>query len=297
MSDTLLSVVMPVYNRERFLAEAIRSVIEQTYANWEFIIIDDKSCDMSYEIAQKFAEADRRIKVFANTKNMGIAACRNMGVALSKGSCIAFLDSDDVALPFRFAKQLELIESGYEMVGSSILFMDDKSRPLNKMIAATAMHEINKSMRWTLPLFNPTLLAKREVFERTGEYRFPVAEDYDFFLRAWDKGVRIGNLIDVAVHVRLHQDNVSSEKVSMMRNYTALAWKLHCERISAGKEISEIKFNDQKWDLWPLRKGAHFYRIAAISSKLSIRFWFSLLASIVLWPPNLIRIVNKLRHA
>lgn len=297
MNDILVSVIMPVYNREAYLAEAITSIINQTYENWELIVIDDKSNDNSLEIANQLASQDKRIKVLVNETNLGVSTCRNIGIGCSQGCYIAFLDSDDIALTFRLASQVDLLMKGFDLVGSSIMFIDEKGKQLNSLFAATTSQEMTKIMKWSLPVFNPTLMTKREVIERIGNYRLPVAEDYDFFLRAWDNGLRIGNLADIAVYVRLHPDNVSVKKVSMMRFYTKLAWKLHKERVDYNKELSNLKPIDEVNDPCLSRTAAYYYRLAAISPKLSIRFWLSFVISIILWPPNLVRIIRKVIYA
>ena len=103
----LVSIVMPVHNAERFLEEAIRSVMQQTYTNWELLVIDDNSTDGSMAVAVRLAAEDTRIKIFRNPEPTGYPATpRNMAVDLAQGRYIAFLDSDDVWLPGKLEHQL-----------------------------------------------------------------------------------------------------------------------------------------------------------------------------------------------
>ena len=98
--DDLVSIIMPMHNSEKYLEEAIRSVISQTYENWELLIIDDASTDNSLSIARYFESCDTRIHVLINDTPMGCPAIpRNVGIRRAKGRFIAFLDSDDVWLP------------------------------------------------------------------------------------------------------------------------------------------------------------------------------------------------------
>lgn len=106
----LVSVIMPSYNAEAFLAEAIRSVAGQTMADLELIVIDDCSGDRSYEIALEQAREDSRICVLRNEVNSGVAKTRNRGIALARGQYIAFLDSDDVWHPEKLQRQLERMQ-------------------------------------------------------------------------------------------------------------------------------------------------------------------------------------------
>ena len=106
----MISVIMPCYNGESYIAEAIESVIGQTVTDWELIVTDDGSTDGSADIIRAYAEADRRITYIA-TPNLGAAHARNTGVTAARGEYIAFLDCDDIWLPDKLAKQLQLAES------------------------------------------------------------------------------------------------------------------------------------------------------------------------------------------
>ena len=107
----LVSVIMPVHNAGAYLEEAIRSVMAQTYSNWELLVVNDASTDNSVEIADKLALEDSRIKVFDNPTPTGYPATpRNIAVNLAKGRYIAFLDSDDVWLPNKLEHQLPFFE-------------------------------------------------------------------------------------------------------------------------------------------------------------------------------------------
>lgn len=103
-----VSVVMPSYNAEKYISEAIQSVIAQTYENWELLIIDDCSTDSTANIVKQFSDVDSRITLYSNPKNMGVALTRNKGMNLANGSWIALLDSDDVWHKDKLEKQIEL---------------------------------------------------------------------------------------------------------------------------------------------------------------------------------------------
>lgn len=110
-SDTpLISVIMPLYNAESFVSEAIESVRCQTVENWELFVIDDCSTDGSVDVARKYCEIDPRIKLLRNEKNSGVSVTRNRGIDAARGEYIAFLDSDDVWLPEKLQRQLSLMK-------------------------------------------------------------------------------------------------------------------------------------------------------------------------------------------
>lgn len=108
--DKLVSVIMPMYNSEKYIEESIQSVINQTYFLWELIIIDDGSKDQSVNIVEKYAKADKRVKLVKSKKNLGVAKARNQGIKLAQGRYIAFLDSDDIWLPDKLEHQINFME-------------------------------------------------------------------------------------------------------------------------------------------------------------------------------------------
>ena len=109
--DPLVSIIMPAYNSEQFITDAIESVLSQTYQSWELIIVDDYSSDNTISIVEKYANIDERIKFHANTSNLGAAKTRNVAIKLSRGRFVAFLDSDDLWLPVKLEVQIEIMLS------------------------------------------------------------------------------------------------------------------------------------------------------------------------------------------
>ena len=124
----LVSVVMPLYNGERYLAEAIESILSQTFADFEFIIVDDGSTDGSAGIIRDYAARDSRVKVKQLARNSGEAAARNAGIALARGQFVAGMDSDDISLPDRLRAQASFLENNPEVgavgVHSRVVFED-----------------------------------------------------------------------------------------------------------------------------------------------------------------------------
>lgn len=134
MND-LVSVITSSYNTERYIAEAVESVIAQTYGNWEMIIADDCSTDGTADIAEKYAEADSRIKVIRLPENRGNANAKNTAMDHAKGRYIAFLDSDDVWLPEKLSTQIGFMQkNGLAFVHSSYLLINSESRYIGSFI-------------------------------------------------------------------------------------------------------------------------------------------------------------------
>lgn len=118
---------MPAHNAEKYISDAISSVIAQSVTDWELLVIDDRSTDGTAAIARGFSNADSRIRVYSNDENIGVAATRNRGISLARGEWIAFLDSDDLWRPQKLARQLEKAAStGAELIYTSYsIFRDD----------------------------------------------------------------------------------------------------------------------------------------------------------------------------
>ena len=141
MIDGLVSIIMPSWNTERFIAETIKSVINQTYTNWELLIVDDCSTDKTDEIVASFN--DNRIKYFHNEKNSGAALTRNKALREAKGEWIAFLDSDDLWMPEKLEHQIDFMnKNGYSLSFTEYEKIDEDSKPLN--IYVSGPDKVNK---------------------------------------------------------------------------------------------------------------------------------------------------------
>ena len=141
-SNNLVSVITPAYNCAEYIDECIESVLNQTYQNWEMLIVDDKSTDNTQSIVESYAKKDHRIKLFNQEKNAGTAAARNKALELSQGRFVAFLDSDDTWKPNKLERQLEfMLENKYGFTFTSFEFMSVK--PLDKKKIFRVPEKIN----------------------------------------------------------------------------------------------------------------------------------------------------------
>ena len=141
MIDGLVSVIMPSWNTSNFIAESIQSVIDQTYENWELIIVDDCSTDNTDEVVAEFT--DKRIRYFKNEKNSGAALSRNRALRESRGEWIAFLDSDDLWNPEKLEHQIGFMNKyGYTLSYTEYEKIDEESKPLQ--IYVSGPEKVNK---------------------------------------------------------------------------------------------------------------------------------------------------------
>ncbi|MEF2843823.1 MAG: glycosyltransferase family 2 protein [Catenibacterium sp.] len=139
--DGLVSIIMPSWNTERFIAETIQSVLDQTYTNWELIIVDDCSSDNTDELVASFK--DERIKYLHNEKNSGAALTRNKALREAKGEWIAFLDSDDLWMPEKLEHQIDFMnKNGHSLSFTEYEKIDEDSKPLN--IYVSGPDKVNK---------------------------------------------------------------------------------------------------------------------------------------------------------
>ena len=219
-----VSVIMPVYNGEKFLSESIESLLNQTYKDFELLLINDGSTDTSLSIINNYQKKDDRIKVISRG-NKGLVASLNEGIELSQGEFIARMDADDVCFEDRFAKQVELLEKrpDIDIVGSKVELIGDvieenKERSafcLNIDFDEERIYEI--LMVYWYCLAHPSLMFRKSVINRIGFYRDYTCEDFDLLLRAVTNGCKIYKIGDKLIKYRKHNrsksylDNIEQE--------------------------------------------------------------------------------------
>ncbi len=175
-----ISVIMPLYNAERFVGESIESVLTQTFRDFELIVVDDCSTDGSYAVAEEYARRDARIRLLRNERNRGAAETRNRGLDAARGEYIAFMDADDLIVPERFTLQIELLERRPEIdlcCSYGTMFFQDGRRKLLK--APRTHEEIETELLFGCPFGMPSAMMRRATFERSGvRLETSMAEDY-----------------------------------------------------------------------------------------------------------------------
>jgi GT2 family glycosyltransferase len=228
-----LSVLMPVYDGERFLAEAIESILGQSFANFEFIIIDDGSRDSSGDIIDCYAERDRRIRVF-HQHNCGLVETLNRGIELARAPLIARMDADDVSLPGRFELQLARFDSRPKLgvVGGFVNIVDQLGRFVRLGSYPVGGEELRRFLLDGAPLAHPTAVLRRDVLTTVGGYRrsYQHAEDYDLWLRIHSAGYEIENVPTPVLSYRQHGESVSLRHPRQQRLATLVARLAHRAR-------------------------------------------------------------------
>jgi glycosyltransferase involved in cell wall biosynthesis len=214
MSNTpALSVIMPVYDAAAYLAQAVESVLAQTFEDFELIIVNDGSTDRSPRILADLARRDGRIKLISRS-NTGIVGALNDALQAAGADLIARMDADDVSLPQRFEKQLAYLRARPEVValGSRVVGIDPCGCELFHSEHSLAHDEIDaellKGVGWAM--VHPTVIMRRGPLQRVGAYRseYQWVEDLDLFLRLAEIGT-LANLPDELLLYRQHTESVN----------------------------------------------------------------------------------------
>ncbi len=210
-ANPVVSVIMPCWNRERFVADAIRSVLAQTLAEFELIVVDDGSTDGSREVVASFS--DSRVRCLPR-EHRGISAAMNAGLAAARGRYIARLDSDDMWLPEMLATQVAVLEARPEigLVYSRAECTDSECKPLGMSWGYPLRYpaETFRSMVYNDCTCNITVVCRRECFERVGSYdeTLETSEDLDMWLRV-ARHYEFAFTDRVLARVRLHGDSIT----------------------------------------------------------------------------------------
>jgi glycosyltransferase involved in cell wall biosynthesis len=214
-TSPLISVIMPVYNGERFIRETIDSVLNQTYQNFEFIIVNDGSVDSTQQIINSYD--DKRIISLNLSRNQGVSSARNMGTDSSRGEFIAFCDADDLYDPGRLQTQLDFLTSNptVDVCGSYFIVFENGREILIKHPITD--QEIKEYFFTGNCIGQPSVMGKSSVFRK---YKYDpelqASEDYDLWARMATGGVVFANLPYPLVQYRLHPAQASKIKGKLL---------------------------------------------------------------------------------
>jgi glycosyltransferase involved in cell wall biosynthesis len=242
----MISVIMPVFNSEQFLRPAIQSVLNQSFKDFELIIVDDGSKDRSFEIAESFRRIDSRIRLIKLSHNQRVANVSNIALQGAGGKYIARMDADDISLPERFSKQVDFMESHLDIgiLGCGMQHMDVNGQ----LLSVPPLFQGDLSIHWHFmfesPFFNPTVMIRRSVLDQYNLKYDPLSvygEDYELWSRLLPltKGE---NLMDVLLYYRLHPDSIThrynyiDSKQEMVVNVAAHAVKAYLPDLSVSKQ-------------------------------------------------------------
>ncbi|MBO4712066.1 glycosyltransferase [bacterium] len=254
MSEPKISVVMPVYNREQYLKESVESILNQTFTDFEFIIVDDQSTDSSWKIIQEYASKDSRIVAVKNTGKKGCYPARNCGHKLAKGKYIAVMDSDDISLPERLKTQFNFMEQNPEIgiCGSWAKTFGDE----NNELKPPQNHErIRDANFFFCSMVHPTIMFRnKDEIVYSEEALF--SQDYELFCRKIND-LKFANIPKILLLYRVHKNQIGNAKKAeqdhnantiKLRNLETIGITLSEEEKQIYLEIINKKFTPQNKD-------------------------------------------------
>lgn len=247
MNDIKVTVLMSVYNGEKYLPQSIESILRQTYKNFEFIIIDDNSSDKTSFLLQEYASLHEKIKLIKNEKKIGLTKSLNIGLNKAKGKYIARQDHDDISLPERLEKEVKYLEDNPEvvLVTGHLELIDSQG----KILEQTRRYFEPPLIAWLLLFYNAigghslVMYRKEEVLALNGySEEFLYSQDHEL----WQRLVKKGNFMilpKVLLQWRQHDQNISSENKT---EQDALSLKCTQKSVSQliGEDISLIQSKD-----------------------------------------------------
>jgi len=212
MEQPLVSIIMPSYNAEDYIAESIESVIHQTYQNWELIITDDRSSDRTPEIVQTYCQKDSRINFIIAEQHTGIAGTRNQCLARVKGRFVAFLDNDDLWVPEKLDKQVRfMLEKDCAFSYSEYELMKEDGTPKGKTIKTAGIINYNKYLRNTI-IGSGTIMLDTK---KTGSLKMPynaTSDDMALWCKILKDGHQAYPIKEVLMKYRVRSNSASANK-------------------------------------------------------------------------------------
>lgn len=247
----VLSVVMPVYNAEKYLSQAIESVLHQELRDFELICIDDGSTDASSAILKSFEDRDSRVRVIRRDRE-GLVSALNAGLESATAPIVARMDADDVCLPGRLAQQFEYLARCPDVwvVGTARKLIDDRGRVLHAPAVVYGKDAVSEALLRSCELCHPTVMMRRQPILELGGYReaFRHAEDYDLWLRVVQHA-KVDNLPFVGILHRIHDASVSEKYKISQRVSAALAQACYELRVAGHSDpVSVYRVPPDLWN-------------------------------------------------
>lgn len=257
MNKPLVTVLMSVYNGQKFLSEAIESILNQTFKDFEFLIINDGSTDSSRGIILSYN--DSRIKLIENQANIGLTRSLNKGIDLAQGKYIARMDADDISLPERLEKQVRFMELNEDVAvcGSCAEIINETKAKIGEFKNPESSDDIKISLFFLNPIVHPTAVMRKNRVVEVGKYDpcFMRAQDYALWIKLFLKGYEFYNLQDKLIIYRNHEINITNSDLNnqlfyaercLCDLYSIYLNKSNCKIVKIIREVligSTIKIN------------------------------------------------------
>nr|WP_214798888.1 glycosyltransferase family 2 protein [Exiguobacterium sp. s50] len=208
---------MPAYNCEKYIQDAIDSVVKQSYQEWELLVLDDGSSDKTLEIVQKIEMTDRRIISLPNIKNLGVSATRNKGIEKASGEWIAFLDSDDMWEPSKLQKQIDLaIKNTGEFIFTGSSYINQEGTKLNGIFQVPDIVTYKSLLNQNV-ISCSSVMVKKRLFENVKMEKDDLHEDYAVWLKILNKNVAAYGINEPLLIYRLALNSKSGNKIKSIK--------------------------------------------------------------------------------
>lgn len=252
IQNPVLTVIMPVYNGGAFLNESVESILNQTFRDFEFLIINDGSTDGSLDALKKYAETDSRIKII-DRENKGLVHSLNEGISLAKGKYIARMDADDLSEVIRFEKQIELLEKeNGDVCGCHFTIISETNKIVNSFIAPITKEAVSCCLLNSVPYAHGAVMFRKSFLDKNKlGYKNVKAEDHKLWCDFYENGASFVTANDFLFRYRVHKNSISNSKVVKMRkevnksgNYLVKNYKeryLRDIEIFAKQELSDLE--------------------------------------------------------
>lgn len=218
----LVSVLMTAYNAEDYIESAIQSILDQTYKNFEFIIVEDCSKDNTWKIIEKFSKKDKRVKTVKNKKNLKAGESSNKAIPLCKGKYIIRMDADDWSYPDRIEKQVKYMEKNPKIVvsGSAMIVCDENLKTVGTRYYPQTDREIRSSLLRLNQIPHPASIWKSEALSKTSLYQgYQGSADYGLVLDISQYGL-LGNINEPLIKFRVHSKSMSNSAMALQQKAT-----------------------------------------------------------------------------
>ena len=243
MKKPKISVLMAVYNQEQFIKESIKSILNQNFKDFEFLILDDASKDKTLSVIKEFQKQDNRIKLFKNKKNLGLTRSLIKLSKHIKGNLIARMDADDISDKNRFLVQAKWFDDDTKvLLGSSGYWIDKNNITINNIdVPISNSNKLKEKLRFTNLFLHSSTMFRKKYFFKVGGYRnfFEYSQDYDLWCRISKYG-KIGNIKKKLIKIRKHENSISTKKKRKQMFYAIVASCLNqYPKIRLNKNIFE----------------------------------------------------------
>lgn len=260
-----ISVIMPVYNAGKYLKDAISSILDQDFKDFEFIIINDCSKDNSVQIIKGFTLIDKRIKVIENDIRLGICKTLNKGIKASKGNYIARMDADDWSYPYRLQKQYDFMESNKNVgvMGGAMLIINEKGTIIGKREYPLSDFSIRRKIFRYSPFSHPSIIMRKNILNISGLYEseFEHAEDYELYFRI-GKYSKFANINIPLIKYRVIEGSITKSRTKEMELKT-----LKIRRIYAKSGLYKMNIVDKLYNI------LQYFSVYLIPTRLKLKMF------------------------